>query len=126
MNTHEDDQHSENSITSDDEWLQRALKESSNTYLMDDGFTAHVTRSLPSKQALAWRRPLILGIGAIAGLSFAAFIAGPELTTRSLEAYQLVSTWLPHSYLTSLQSSTIVALLFSSLISWLLWRRTTH
>ena len=64
--------------TPDDDWLDGLLaadaREGRSSYIADQGFTARVMRVLPLPLALpAWRKPVILGLWAVAlaGVSLA-------------------------------------------------------
>jgi hypothetical protein len=63
----------------DDGWVEQALRadacEDASAYVADDGFTAAVMARLPAPVALpAWRRPVVLLLGVIAGCALAALL----------------------------------------------------
>lgn len=67
---------------SDDGWLEQALRadarEHASAYVADDGFTSAVVARLPAAVALpAWRRPVVVLLGIIAGGAVAALL--PDL-----------------------------------------------
>ena len=62
--------------TAADDWLEALLREDGREhraeYVEDDGFTARVMAALPAPATLpAWRKPVIAGLWAIAGLGIA-------------------------------------------------------
>jgi hypothetical protein len=65
----------------DDDWLDAALRaegsEHRAAYIDDAGFTARVMAGLPAPVTLpAWRRPMLAGLWAAAGLGIALALPG--------------------------------------------------
>ncbi|MCC6196669.1 MAG: hypothetical protein IT518_19620 [Burkholderiales bacterium] len=79
-------------MSTDDVWIDNALRADRDGYLADDGFTARVMAALPAPAAAlpAWRTPAVIAMWLVAAVGL-AFAAPGAMLDVAREAYRLLA-----------------------------------